>query len=167
MARAIMVAGPPAANGITKLMGRVGYACADAIFDMAGSAAAPAASFKIRRRGCCVTDRRSLPRYRRRGISLLQTDAFMWCSPEALRCVPLRTWAARQTNELILNACPPTARWLHVEDFGTSRWQLRISLPQEQYGAKGGERPDLRRADSAPIRSPRRREQAASPAPRC
>jgi F0F1-type ATP synthase membrane subunit c/vacuolar-type H+-ATPase subunit K len=35
--------GPPAANGATIVMGRVGYVCALAICETAGSAAAPAA----------------------------------------------------------------------------------------------------------------------------
>jgi len=49
---------------------RVGYACAHAMRDIAGSATAPAARLKTRRRGCCVTNRRSLPRdaARRRGV---------------------------------------------------------------------------------------------------
>src|SRR5215471_17305356 len=46
---------------------------------MAGNAAAPAARLRIRRRGCCVTNRRSVLRIavRRRGVAALRTNAFM------------------------------------------------------------------------------------------
>src|SRR5215470_13887254 len=47
--------------------------------DTAGSAAAPAARLKTRRRGCCVTDRRSLLRGAGRccTLAVLQTTAFI------------------------------------------------------------------------------------------
>jgi hypothetical protein len=77
--RAIMSLAPPAANGTTMVTGRVGYACAHTVRERAGNAAAAAAKLKIRRRGCCVANRRSLPRCgnRRRGVSDLRTGVLM------------------------------------------------------------------------------------------
>src|SRR5262245_52450043 len=50
-----MSVGPPAAKGATTRTGRVGYACAFAIRDTAGSAAAPAARCRNCRRGSFMT----------------------------------------------------------------------------------------------------------------
>src|SRR5215471_3894439 len=51
MRRAVMSLTPPGANGTTMRTGRVGYACAQAMRDAAGSAAAPAARCRKVRRG--------------------------------------------------------------------------------------------------------------------
>src|SRR6516164_1686766 len=60
MSRAVMSVAPAGPNGTIKRTGRVGYACAHATRDKAGSAAAPAARRKNFRRGSFISNPPSL-----------------------------------------------------------------------------------------------------------
>ena len=83
---------PPGANGTIMVIGRIGYACAQAVPDAVGSAAVPAAKRKNVRRG-----------------SFMPPSQIMWTNEGGVdRATPTQV-------QLFLKARPPTACALPLE----------------------------------------------------